>query len=137
MPERCSSLDTIHTQAHLFTEMDKLVCILPESSKRNVVLLQLRSLAPEIYTALAMEKGMTFHRTLGEIKKISALNSAVDGAKKSNSNASIFYSNNNHERKRIDKEKNGKSPLNSVFGASNSDTWSDSAQVKIGGRRES
>ncbi len=36
-------MDTIHTLEHLFTEMDKLDCILPESFKRNVVLLQLRS----------------------------------------------------------------------------------------------
>ncbi len=57
--ERNGILGTMHTLEHLFTEMDKLDCILPESFKRNVVLLQLRSVAPEIYIALAMETNMS------------------------------------------------------------------------------
>ncbi len=44
-------LDTMHKLEHLFTELDKLDCILPDAFKRNAVLLQLRDVAPEIYTA--------------------------------------------------------------------------------------
>ncbi len=77
--ERDGISDTIHTLEHLFTEMDKLDCILPASFKRNMVLLQLRSVAPEMYTALAMETNMKFERTLGKVK-LADLNSAVDDA---------------------------------------------------------
>ncbi len=76
-------------------EMDKLDCILLESFKRNVVLIQLRGIAPEIFTALAMETDMKFQITLGEVKKLAALNSAVDDAKRGkDENVSIFYGNN-------------------------------------------
>ncbi len=94
--ERGGILDMIHTLEHLFTEMDKLDCMLPESFKRNVVLLQLRSgVAPEIYTALAMETNMKFQKTSGEVKKLAALNSAVDEAKRGkDGNVSIFYGTN-------------------------------------------
>ncbi len=97
--ERDGILDTMHTLEHLFMEMDKLDCALPVSFKRNVVLLQLRSTAPEIYTALAMETNMNFERTLAEVKKLAALNSAVDDSKKGKENqATTFYSENKPKR---------------------------------------
>ncbi len=56
---KCTSrdgiLDTMHRLEHLFTELDKLNCVLPDAFKRNAVLLQLREVAPEIYTAFAVK----------------------------------------------------------------------------------
>ncbi len=97
--ERDGIIDTMHTLEHLFMEMDKLDCALPESFTRNVVLLQLRSTAPEIYTALAMEMNVNFERTLAEAKKLAVLNSAVDDSKKGKEDqATIFYSENKPKR---------------------------------------
>ncbi len=48
-------LDTMHTLEHLFNQLDKLDCVLPDAFKRNAVLLQLREVAPEIYTAMAVK----------------------------------------------------------------------------------
>ncbi len=71
-------LDTMHRLEHLFTELDKLDCILPDAFKRNAVLLQLRDVAPEICTALAVKTDLKFAKTVAEVKKLAALTSAVD-----------------------------------------------------------
>ncbi len=71
-------MDTIHKLEHLFTELDKLNCVLPDAFKRNAVLLQLREVAPEIYTTIAVKTDMKFSGTVAEVKKLAALNSAVD-----------------------------------------------------------
>ncbi len=69
-------LDTMHRLEHLFTELDKLDCVLPDAFKRNAVLLQLRDVAPEIYTSLAVKTDLKFAKTVVEVKKLAALNSA-------------------------------------------------------------
>ncbi|MCP3664726.1 MAG: hypothetical protein GY696_19910 [Gammaproteobacteria bacterium] len=42
------------------------------------MLLQLREVAPEIYTAMAVKTDIKFSATVQEIKKLAALNSAID-----------------------------------------------------------
>ncbi len=76
--DRQHLLDTVHVLEHLFVELDKLECELPDSYKRNTVLLQLRTVAPDIYTAVASKTEMTYTSTMVEVKKLAALNSAVD-----------------------------------------------------------
>ncbi len=66
-------VDTVHKLEHLFTELDKLDCVLPDAFKRNSILLQLRGVAPEIYTALAVKTDMKFVKTVAEVKKLAAL----------------------------------------------------------------
>eukprot|EP01084_Bolivina_argentea_P069223 126012_1 len=71
-------LDMVHIMEHLFVELDKLECKLPDSYKRNTILLQLRTVAPEIYTAVASKTDMSYTSTLVEVMKLAALNGVVD-----------------------------------------------------------
>ncbi len=71
-------LDTMHRFEHLFTELDKLNCVLPDAFKGNAVFHQLREVAPEICTALAVKTDLKFVKTVVEVKKLAALNSAID-----------------------------------------------------------
>ncbi len=48
-------LDTMHTSEHLFNQLDKFDCVLPDAFKRNAVLLQLSKVAPKIYTAMVVK----------------------------------------------------------------------------------
>ncbi len=59
-------------------ELGKLECELSDSYKRNIILLQLRTVTPEIYTAVASNTEMGYTSTLVEVKNLAALNGAVD-----------------------------------------------------------
>ncbi len=86
-------LDTMHVLEHLFVELDKLECELPDSYKRNTVLLQLRTITPEIYTAVVSRTEMTYTSTVVEVKKLAALNSTIDNTGGgSRTPAEVFYS---------------------------------------------
>ncbi len=76
--DRCTLLDNMHVLEHLFVELDKLECELPDSYKRNTLLLQIRTVAPEIYAAVVSNTEMGYISTLLEVKKLAALNSVVD-----------------------------------------------------------
>ncbi len=98
---RDGMLDTMHRLEHLFSELDKLDCVLPDAYKRNAVLLQLREVAPEIYTALAVKTDLKFSKTVGEVKKLAALNSAVDNTVRGVGDPTgVFFSKTNRENKR-------------------------------------
>ncbi len=74
-------LDTVHMVEHLFTELDKLDCILPESYKRNFILLKIKDTAPETYTTVAQDTNMKYLQTTTTVKKLAALNAAIDKEK--------------------------------------------------------
>ncbi len=78
----CSSrndiLDMTHMAEHIFCELDKLKCALPGSYKRNFILLRIKDTAPDIYTSVAQNMEMSYHMTVVMVKKLSALNSAID-----------------------------------------------------------
>ncbi len=75
---RRTLLDNMHVLEHLFVELDKLECELPDSYKRNTLLLQIRTVAPEIYASVVSNTEMGYISTLLEMKKVAALNSVVD-----------------------------------------------------------
>ncbi len=78
----CSSrndiLDMTHMAEHIFCELDKLKCALPDSYKRNFIMLRIKDTAPEIYTSVAQNTEMSYHMTVVTVKKLAALNSAID-----------------------------------------------------------
>ncbi len=74
-------LDMVHTADHLFQELDKLKCTLPESYKMNFLMLRIRDTAPEIYTAIATKLPISYEQCAAELKSVSAYNTAVDKAK--------------------------------------------------------
>ncbi len=73
-----SILDTVHKLEHLFTELEKLECGLPDPFKRNYLLIRLKDTAPEIYTSVAQDMEMKYDATVNNIKRLAALNSAID-----------------------------------------------------------
>ncbi len=74
-------LDTIHMAQHLFTELDKLECCLPDSHKKNYLLLRIKDVAPEIYASVAKDTDVGYIETASTIKKLAALNGAIDKEK--------------------------------------------------------
>ncbi len=75
---RKAILDMAHMAEHIFCELDKLDCALPDSYKRNFIMLRIKDTAPEIYTSVAQDTEMKYHKTVVIVKKLAALNSAVD-----------------------------------------------------------
>ncbi len=63
---------------HIFSELDKLDCTLPDTYKRNFIMLRIKNTAPEIYTSVAQDTEMNYHKTVVAVKKLAALNSAID-----------------------------------------------------------
>ncbi len=79
---RKSILDMVHMAEHLFSELDKLDCCLPDSYKRNFIMLKIKDTAPEIYTSVALDTEMKYHQTAVTVKKLAALNGAIDKTEK-------------------------------------------------------
>ncbi len=75
-------LDTVHTVEHLFTELDKLECCLPDAHKRNFILLRIKEVAPEIYASVAMDTKMNYTQTTEVVKKLAALGGAIEKSKR-------------------------------------------------------
>ncbi len=61
---RKSILDMVHTVEHLFTELDTLDCCLPDSYKRNFIMLKMKDTAPEIYTSVVQDMFFFWGRRL-------------------------------------------------------------------------
>ncbi len=55
-----SILDMVHMAEHLFSELDKLDCNLPDAYKRNFILLRIKDSAPEIYASVAQDTEMKY-----------------------------------------------------------------------------
>ncbi len=79
--DRGSNLDTVHTLEHFFTELEKLECGLPDSFKRNYLMIRLKDTAPEIYTSVAQDIEMKYDTMVHNVKRLAALNSAIDETK--------------------------------------------------------
>ncbi len=67
---------------HLFSELDKLECCLPDSHKRNYILLRIKDVAPEIYASVAKDMDIGYIKTASTIKTLAALNGAIDKDKR-------------------------------------------------------
>ncbi len=61
---RGSILDMVHKTEHLFTELDKLDCCLPDAYKRNHILLRIKDVAPEIYASVAKDTDLGYSKTV-------------------------------------------------------------------------
>ncbi len=78
--DRDGILDIVHTADHLFEELEKLGCPLPESYKINFLMLRIRDIAPEIYTSVAARTDISYDHCVKELKNLSAYNTAIDRA---------------------------------------------------------
>ncbi len=79
--DREGILDMLHTADHLFRELQKLECPLPESYKINFLMLRIRDIAPEMYTTVSAKTDISYEKCVAELKNLSAYNTAVDRAK--------------------------------------------------------
>ncbi len=94
-------LDMVHAAVHLFNELDKLDCCLPDSYKRNFIMLRIKDTAPEICTSVAQDTEMKYHNTVVTVKKLAALNTAIDETEKGvEDSMGAFFSKTNRETKR-------------------------------------
>ncbi len=75
-------LDVVHMAEHLFSELDKIDCCLPDSYKRNFIMLNIKDTDPEIYTSVAQDTDMNYHQTAVTVKKLAALSGAIDKTEK-------------------------------------------------------
>ncbi len=79
--DREGILDMAHTADHLFQELEKLNCTLPESYKINFLMLRIIEAAPELCTTVATKIQMTYDQCVTELKSISAYDTAINKGK--------------------------------------------------------
>ncbi len=70
----------VHKMEHIFNELDKLNCVLPDPYKSNLLMIRIKDVAPEIYTPIAQKSKLSYAECVIELKHLVVYNTAVDKA---------------------------------------------------------